>query len=796
MPKYHQARIFLLLVILMASLYMLSYRARIESGDTRRAMDALTSQSRFGDWLMDETMWHNPPRKIRSSFSLPLSPYDVQEKLNLQLALPLLKLAETFPRLGSIHTLWLFNIIVTSLNIGLIYLIVRAFDYSDRTALCVAISAGLATNLWAYSQTFFREPLTSFFILMALFLIQTGRRNGWRWYAVGALAGLAALFLAYLTKFSAVMALPAILIFAFPAFKQLDKPAVRRVSILLLALQALLLFALMLIDPLPGILQNLFTAFHETTAFIVRALRVYILSPGGSLWGTSPILIMAVGGCIILLRQGQRRLVWTIWLIFACYSLGHALTTGRHWFGGHSWPPRFLTPIIPLVMLAAAPVAQAIIHQRRKLPALLWVILLVYGIWIQFSSVSLSWRHYGETLPPESHQLSEWEPGLTQPQYFRWVILPQRWNDLGLDFVWLRSALPSWGISFAAFGIGLAALLTASVRRPQARWRYVSPLFAMMWIPLLLFNLAAIYDKDPVTQSQKPALHETFDFLSRHAQADDILLLPNRQYADFILNHLDSGIPRPIILPASLAEASSDKQPAQIESNNPNDWLHLSSSRAIHHIANKYDRFWYLANTSPFMTWSFRPVERYLALHYYPLREVPLNHADGTVRLLEYSARSAAPHPFSTFAADMPSDLKYGENIRLLGFQLPGGRRYEPGHALELSLLWQSDKELQLDYTVAWFVVDADTMQPIVQGQDSAPQAGFAPTSSWPANMPVWDHRALRLPSETASGEYLIWVLLYRYYPENDSLERLNVAGADVTENGTVGVLPVRLVVN
>ncbi len=793
MPKYHQARIFILLVVFMASCYLLSYRARIETGDTQRAMDALTSQSRFGDWLMDETMWLEPPRKIRAMYSLPLNPYDVQEKLNLQLALPLLKLAETLPRLGNIHTLWLFNIIVASLNVGLIYLIVRALDYCDRAALCVAVSAGLATNLWAYSQTFFREPLASLFILTAIFLIQIGRRNGFRAHVIGLCAGLAALSLAYSTKFSAIMALPALLVFALPTLKPFGTSALRRASLLLLAAQALLLLGLMMTDPLPPALQNLFASLNPDTQFITHALRVYILSPGGSLWATSPILLIAAIGSIILLRQRQHRLVWTIWLIFAAYTLGHALTTGKHWFGGHSWPPRFLLPIIPIAMLAAAPVARAIIRQRRKLPALLWAILLAYGIWIQFTSVSLSWKHYGETLPPESRRLSEWEPGLTQPQYFRWIILPPRWADLGLDFIWTRADSPAWGLSFAAFSIGLAALLITSVRRPNARWRYASPLFAMLSIPLLLINLTAVYDKDPLTQSQKESLRQVLDFLAARAQADDILLLPNSQYVHFILNHLDSDRPRPIALPTSPAEAASDKQPAQLESNNPNDWLHLSSVRAIHHIASKRDRFWYLANTSPFMTWSFRPVERYLALHYYPLGEVQLAVADDTVRLLEYSARSPAPHPFSTFAADAPADLTYGENIRLLGFQLPNGLDYEPGQTLELSLLWQSDKALQRDYTVAFFVVDADS-QPIAQGHDSAPQAGFAPTSAWPANTPVWDHRALRLPSAAAPGEYRIWIALYHHDLETGGIQRLNVSGA-AAEHSDIGALPVSLTV-
>lgn len=782
-----QARIFLLLVTLMASLYLLSYRARIESGDALRAMDVLTSQSKFGDWLMDESAWFKPPRKIRDIHRLPLRAYDVQENLNLRLALPLLKFAEAIPRLGNIHTLWLFNIIVSSLNVGLIYLTLRAFDHDDRVAIFVALSAGLATNLWAYGQTFFREPLASFFILGAFFLVQMGRRHGFSAYALGLCAGLAALFMAYSTKFSAVMAIPAWLVFAFPAVKWLDRPALRRLSLFLLAALTLMFLALMFIDPL-------LAAFSDVPETVGHALRVYLLSPGGSLWGTSPILLMAAGGSVILLRKGRQRLVWSIWLMVVGYSLGHALTTGPHWFGGLSWPPRFLLPAVPVIMLAAAPVARAIIHQRRKLPTLLWLILLGYGIWIQFSSASLQWNHYGETLPPEARQLSEWTPGLIQPQYFRWVILPRRWADLGLDFVWTRADSPAWGLSFAAFALGLAVLLIVSVRRPKARWRYVSPLAVLLWIPLLFFNLTAVYDKDPVTQSQKESLREVLDFLTAHAQADDILLLPSHQYENFILNHLDGDRPRPIILPTAPAEAASDRQPAQIESSNPNDWLHPSSGRIIHHIAGSRGRLWLLAHTSPFMDWSFRPLERYLALHYYPLREVPLRQADDTARLLEYSTVSAAPHPFLTFAADIPTDLKYGENIRLLGFHLPQGRHYAPGDALELSLLWQSDRELAVDYTVAWFV--ADTARPVVQGQDSAPQAGFAPTSTWPANWPVWDHRALRLPAETARGEYQIWLLLYRHHPVSGVIERLQVSGAAVIENGTAGVLPVKLVID
>ena len=151
----HRFRLFLLLVALMVGVYMLTYRALIQAGDTRRAFDAVTSYARYGDWLMDETNWLKLPFRIQDSDDLPLGEYDVAERLNILLATPLLRIAEAIPRLGNIHTVWLFNVVITALNAGLVYLILRSMSFSDRVAATVAASAGIGTNFWAYSQTFF-----------------------------------------------------------------------------------------------------------------------------------------------------------------------------------------------------------------------------------------------------------------------------------------------------------------------------------------------------------------------------------------------------------------------------------------------------------------------------------------------------------------------------------------------------------------------------------------------------------------------------------------------------------------
>lgn len=785
--------IWILLVTLALSIYMLSYRAVIQSGDTLRALDAVSSHTRYGDWLMDESNWFKPALVVRENSALPLRGYDVEERLNVLLAAPLLRLADFLPRLGNIHTVWLFNVFVTALIIGLIFSLLRSLDFSAAAAVMVAITAALGTNLWAYSQTFFREPLSALFILAAFYFIQTGkgRQPAIRLLSLGAAA--AGIYLAYLSKHSSAFAIPAILLFALPDSPAVDRRMSRRFALLLLVPAGAILAALMFIDPLPVQLNALLTQFGLKTEFAGAALRSYLISPGASIWGTSPIILLAFAGLVMLWRQKKYLMMLSILSCLIGYAVGHALTTGAHWFGGQSWPPRFLLPALPVLMLATAPLAERMLQRGKRRLRILWLAMLLYGIWIQFSSVSLSWSHYGEQLPVESQRLAEWLPGMFQPQYFRWALLPQRWQDLGLDFLWTRSQLPIWGISFALLAGVAAWAMIGLLRRPRSRWRYVAPLLAIICLNLILLNLTAAYDRDPRTQSAQAALHEIRDVLAQDSMPGDILLLPGNDYGNFILNHFDGAQPRTIILPRPLAQAASDRQPAQIESNNPNSWFRVQSLRVIQHLAGQQDRLWVLDNTSPFMRWSFRPLERYLALHYYLIRDLSLTSPDDTVRLLEYSTRMAAPDPLTLFMGDEATDLRFGDFIRLIGYVLPNGAHYQPGDAVEFSLLWQADAELARDYTVASFIVDASSGSPVAQGYDSAPQAGFAPTSSWVAGIPVWDNRAIRIPATAEPGNYRLWVVLYSSDSGTGAITRLPVSGGEVTGDGTIAILPALL---
>lgn len=791
--KSHRLNIFLLLFSLMTCVYMLTYRAVIQSGDTLRALDAVTSLSRHGDWLMDESNWFKPSLRIREANALPLSEYEVEDRLNVQLALPLLKLADSLPRLGAIHTVWLFNAFVTALITGLLYLLVVALQFDDAVGALVAISAGIATNLCAYSQTFFREPLSALFILLALVAIQLGRNRPLAQRMLSAIVAGLGLYLAYLTKYSAALAIPAALVFALPEFRQSQTTYIRRAALAALALSLALIAIPMLVDPLPSALPDILASLGLESKYLGAALRSYILSPGASIWGTSPIVLLSLAGGVMLWRQGRYRLVLMICLLSVCYALGHALSTGAHWFGGLSWPPRFLLPALPVLMLATAPLAQRLFRPGVSRLRILWLALLLYGVWIQFNSVALSWRHFGESLPMESQGLSEWLPAMWQPVYFRWAVLPQRWQDLGFDFLWTRANLPIWGISFGLLICATSAAAYFALYGRRSMWRLSGLFLTPLCLAVIYLNLSAAYFNDPRANSQQTALHEALAYMEESSAPGDVLLLPGNDYGNFILNHQTGAGPRAIVLPRPLAQAASDKQPAAVVSNNANSWLDVHTVRAIHHVAGRHDRIWLLANTSPFMTWSFRPLERYLALHAYPIQAVDFSKPNDTVRLLEYSTRAPANNPMSLYAGELANNLRFGSDIELLSVVSPRNGPYQAGEAVEFSLLWHSNARPESSYTVATFIAAADSGQPIAQGWDSMPQAGFAPTDDWTPNLTVWDNRAIRLPRDALPGDYRLWVLLYFRDSDSGEIKRLPVSGADVTGNNDIGVLPLKL---
>lgn len=781
--------------------YTFTYSARIESGDTLTLFNAVASLVHYGDMQLDLTAADNPPDPATATPAQPLHPADV-EPLQLILPAPLYALAQHLTGIGLIHAVWLFNIINSLLIVAVLYVYVLTLGYAERTAVAASLLLGLATIIWPYSKTFFREPLAALLILLSALGIERWRHSHYRsvpffLLSVIALAG------ALLTKEAAIFALPALIVLVMP--ERAWPPLAQRLLLFTVTV-VLIVIALLLIIPsifassldLSTVYANLAPLLRRTpdqirTAHI--ALHTYLLSVGGSLWGTSPITLLALPGLWLLLRAGRYRYaILTLLMVFG-FAAAYALLRGAHWFGGLSWPPRFLLPVIPFLLLAALPALDRLV--TASLPRWLYppaIALLLYSLWIQVVAVSLPWTLYVTVLPSEANGLGEWGGGLNDLRYLRWVLLPQLWGRADYDFAWARMNVALWPLISLIIALISVFWLWRSLRMqsfrvlPARLQRFAWALIPLVLIALFYLGLRAIYP-DVLYAGGNPSLHNARQQLVALSDANDVLMLSDDEYQKFFMNYAAASHPRVVTLPDPPGEQPSPEQPPAVTSVNPDALLIKSTVALIHNLAQSRDNLWLLADFGPWHPWAVRPVERFMTTHYYPLRELPIEPPDPRVRLIEYSTINA-PDPYAYRGPENITGVRFGDSIHLAGFTLPAGLTYKPGTVLPISLYWQALEPIPHNYTVAWFVA-SQSGQVLVQGYDAPPAWGFQPTSQWQTAVPLWDNRALRLPLDAPAGTYQLWIRLYQS-DQPDML--LPVHGGEVRDF-TLAVLPVEITI-
>lgn len=784
------------LFVLLAGIYMLTWSGRYSSNDELLLLNASSSLVRHGDMRADLAAGRAPPNPgdLGSGPGYAFLPEIHAEILQPLLATPLYWLALRLPGLGPAHAVLLFNVLVCAGAGSLFFHYARRLGHGERASLAGALLLGLATIVWAYSDSFFQAPLASLLMLLAGFQLEGRRRRGWR-APVPALLTLLTLLLLPLAHRSALLALPALLLIAIPQSATPAGMRGRRFGLALLLAAATLLLLLVAQPGTVRALRDLLSNLVEFPAqHYVSVLHSYLISPGGSLWGTSPVLLLAVPGGWMLWRAGRPRQALVALVMVVGFALFAALLLGIHWFGGLSWPPRLLAPVVPFVLLAAMPVLErAVSPQRSRRLAAGMALLIAYSVWVQLSAISLPWEAYGPALPPEAGGYGDWSGGLNLLRWLRWVVIPGLWTTNVWDFAWLRMDAAGWPLLFG----GMAAWAAWRIRR-RLRQDVASatasvtgaPRLAGILPPLIVLALMAIaltlLPPDPLYDAPKDDLDALLQRLPQLTAPEDVILLNDLELEGYLLNEVGPDWPRMVSLPFHPGEKGSPEQAPRIESDNPEVLLHPSAAQQITAAAEARERLWLLAGNGPWLPWSVRPAERFMARNHYPLREI---EAGPRARLLQYDT-TPAPDPLLPGAPQWRAELRFGERITLSGHSLPRGRRYQPADALPVTFFWRATEAIEHDWTVAWFLAAADS-PPAVQGWDSAPQAGLAPTTGWSPGATLTDNRALVLPADMPAGEYRILVVMYRIDANGEAL-RLPVAGAE-TRDGHVGILPARI---
>jgi hypothetical protein len=105
-----------------------------------------------------------------------------------------------------------------------------------------------------------------------------------------------------------------------------------------------------------------------------------------------------------------------------------------------------------------------------------------------------------------------------------------------------------------------------------------------------------------------------------------------------------------------------------------------------------------------------------------------------------------------------PIQRNFASQIELAGYDLDR-RSVRPGETLQLTLYWRAIGPIAKNYSV--FAHVRGTGETLWAGQDSWPQHGAAPTSTWRQGVGIRDPYQLTLKPDTPPGQYTIEVGLY-----------------------------------
>lgn len=776
----------IVLLSLLSFLYLIVFSGRIESGDSLILFDATNSFFRFGDWLLDESAIQIDEQHSGQG----LASYQ-GERLQPILAQPLFWLAWMIPDLGLVQTTWTFNIFVTIGIIAIFYILCRHLKYSLNVSAIASLLLGTATILFPYTKTFFREPLVALILMGIVLSLEKARTAKIEARFIWYLFSIVLFFLVLETKQSSLLALPGLLCLVL-LDRSWKRKLVKKNLIFINFLDALLLMLIIFILiscilDLSFILyriENLFSIKYLSLPrldleFFQEAMASQIISPGGSIWGSSPVILLAIPGVLLQLKRGSKRYSWSAILLLACYSIGHA-ARGPHWFGGLSWPPRFLLPVVPFFMILSLPVLESLEKNVRKLLNLVTAILISYSIIWQISSVIARWEDL--PLPGKAYGLLEWEGSLFSLRFLRPVLVFSNLDQLEFDFAWFRANeyfLPL--ILLIAIMISFFLLRKLFIFPSHFLYNtiFVLPAITTVLFVALLFAIA----KDTAYATNQEALNTMLSSIDEILQKNDTVFV-TQEYRDAILNHSKVEFPRYVVLTFQPGESYHPEILAEVVSSSPVNNLYRYTAYRLNLILSDMDRFYFLSDAGPFLPWRPRVIENFFAVNAYPIQETVFAP---DVRLIEYK-KADLPDRFQEI--ELVSSVKFKNELKLEGLIIPEGLTFKPGDVIPLASMWSVETPVSDDFTFSWKL--ARNGQVISSSMDWQPNAGLNPTSTWKEKSPIWDLRGISLSNEIPEGFYELWLIVYYFHEGN--LINLDILEGDYIENH-ISILPLNIMV-
>ena len=366
----------------------------------------------------------------------------------------------------------LTNALIAAAIVAGVYLICRQLDYSARTAILVAVLAGVATPLWHYSKTFFSEPLAALGMTYCFYFLIRGARpdaSRWYWTLAGAMFGVAVVTkLFHVVLFAAVASL---LVGYWPRLPR--REAVLRTA----GCVGSIIVALVLVGWYNFVrFGNPLEAGYGDEARVwtspaLQGLAGLLISPGRGLVIYCPLVIVSAMGAK---RFADRFRLELLFILLCVFWLAAAYSKWHMWHGGWCWGPRFLVPILPLLVIPVAAVIQS--PPRRPAEQLVLGLLLGFSFVVALSGVLVNYNDYHNW----AYSMANSRGAFGWANYYQLICWHPRhapvlayWR-FPKDYFLVSHAIRQPGLILAMFGTFLAGTVAATIALLRA-WRRLEP---------------------------------------------------------------------------------------------------------------------------------------------------------------------------------------------------------------------------------------------------------------------------------------------------------------------------------
>ena len=289
----------------------------------------------------------------------------------------------------------LTNPLIMALAVWLFFQLAFELSPRVRTATIAAVMVGLASPLWPYAKTDFSEPLSALALTGAMLFLVRGRS---RHMALN--FGAAGMFgaIALLTKLTAGVALLALCMYACGVAAGAWRERRREAAGALLSWVGMLAAGAVLVG-----LYNVARYGHITDsgyyaadlpfhAPLVIGLKGLLFGSGKGLLWYCPLVLVALALWPRMLARRRAEGILALAMIaltlvvFATYPV---------WWGGICWGPRYLIPIIPLLLLPLAYMPEP--HELRRRVRSVAAVVVAMSVLVQVLGVAVQPERYLRT---------------------------------------------------------------------------------------------------------------------------------------------------------------------------------------------------------------------------------------------------------------------------------------------------------------------------------------------------------------------------------------------------------------